>query len=39
MTAEDNVEQLIKQVNVATGEFLKGNHREPGKKVYSIDKT
>jgi ketosteroid isomerase-like protein len=34
MTAEDNVEQLIKQFNAATGEFLKGNP-EPGKKLYS----
>jgi ketosteroid isomerase-like protein len=34
MTAEDNVDELIKQFDVAVGELLKGNP-EPGKKVYS----
>jgi ketosteroid isomerase-like protein len=34
MTAEDNVDELIKQLDVAVGELLKGNP-EPGKKVYS----
>jgi ketosteroid isomerase-like protein len=34
MTAEDNVDELIKQFNVTVGEFLKGNP-EPGKRVYS----
>jgi ketosteroid isomerase-like protein len=34
MTAEDNVDELIKQYNVAVGEFLKGNP-EPVKKMWS----
>ena len=34
MTAEDNVDELIKQFDVAVGGFLKGNP-EPGEKVYS----
>jgi ketosteroid isomerase-like protein len=34
MTAEDNVDELIKQFDLAVGGFLKGNP-EPGKKVYS----
>ena len=34
MTAEDNVDELLKQFDLAVGEFLKGNP-EPGKKVYS----
>ena len=34
MSAEDNVDELIKQYNVAVGEFLKGNP-EPVKKMWS----
>jgi ketosteroid isomerase-like protein len=34
MTAEDNVDELLAQFDLATGGFLKGNP-EPGKKVYS----
>ena len=34
MTAEDNVEELIKQYDLAVGEFLKGNP-EPVKKMWS----
>jgi ketosteroid isomerase-like protein len=34
MTAEDNVDELIKQFDVAVGGFLKGNP-EPVEKVYS----
>jgi ketosteroid isomerase-like protein len=38
MSAEDNVDELIKQFNVTVGEFLKGNP-EPAKKVCTpIDK-
>jgi hypothetical protein len=38
MTAEDNVEQLIKQFNAATGEFLKGT-LNPERSCIPIDKT
>ena len=39
MTAEDNVDELIKQFDVAVGGFLKGNP-EPGKEGCTpIDKT
>jgi hypothetical protein len=34
MTAENNIDELIKQFDVAVGEFLNGNP-EPVKKVYS----
>jgi ketosteroid isomerase-like protein len=34
VTAEDNVDELLAQFDVAVGEFLNGNP-DPGKKVYS----
>jgi ketosteroid isomerase-like protein len=34
MTAEDNVDELLAQFDLAVDDFLKGNP-EPGKKVYS----
>ena len=35
MTAQDDVEELIEQFDLAVGEFLKGNP-EPAKKCHEL---